>query len=309
MDFQGGSAGSSAFQYTEEIMNTINTKGMLVQYIAENLPGMLPQKEIEINEMEKNGVLLTGISARTPGESIAPVVYMEDYQGETPEEICSKIAETLEKTNTPGIDVIQHLSDREFIKDHIRPVLCHSGTKTGNAICFKELGDMSLFLQIEIFKDAYVKITPSVLGMSGMSMKEAFTSAMENNKPTIYRMVDTLGMLFSNGTEPENLYKTKGRLSDPSDLLIVSNADIYQGAAAIFDERVRERLHELFGRRFYILPSSIHEMICCSAMLGESLGEGVIRDMVQEINAAEIAPADRLSDEVYICESGRIRVV
>ena len=290
-------------------METNNTKGMLVQYIAENLPGMLPQKEIEISEMEKNGLLLTGISARTPGESIAPVVYLEDFPGKTPEDICAKIAGTLEKAKTPGVDVIHLLCDGEFIKRHVRPFLCHSGTEAGNAVCFKEIGDMSLFLQIEIYKDAYVKITPSVLGMIGISMKEALASAMENNKPVIFRMEDTLGMMFLDGAEPENLYKTKGRVSNLTDLLIVSNVHMFEGAASIVDEKVRSRLHELLGRRFYILPSSIHETICCSETLGESLGGGVIRDMVQDINISSVAPNDRLSDQVYVCESGRIRVI
>ena len=52
---------------------------------------------------------------------------------------------------------------------------------------------------------------------------------------------------------------------------------------------------------FIILPSSIHEIICLPVSLGDDI-EGY-KNMVQFINATEIAPDEKLSDDVYIYDS------
>lgn len=53
----------------------------------------------------------------------------------------------------------------------------------------------------------------------------------------------------------------------------------------------------MLGENFYILPSSIHEVI----LLRESFAEDAeyLRWMIQEVNATEVAPEEILSDRAY----------
>ena len=280
-------------------------KGMMVQYIMENLPGMLPGKEIKISEMTVNGMLLTGIIARDKEENVAPVVYLEHFRGKTEQEICEKIADALNNAKPLGIDPVQLLHDRAFVKSHIHPVLCSSMTRSCDMVSFMEIGDMSLLLEIELVKDGYAKVTHSILKETGLSREEALAAAMANVNPTITRMEDTMLYLLDTEAGPENLYETKDLFCGGSSLLVVSNKSIFHGAANILNEKVKARLHELLGKRFFILPSSIHEVICCPVYM---LDADSLRNMVGEINQSEVAPDDRLSDKVYVCEYGQIRV-
>lgn len=54
---------------------------------------------------------------------------------------------------------------------------------------------------------------------------------------------------------------------------------------------------EKLGGDFFVLPSSVHEVILLLDKREMSVRE--LETMVQEINQAEVQPADRLSDSVY----------
>ena len=217
-------------------------------------------------------------------------------------------------TNATVHDALHRIFDREYVESHIRPILRPSGDN-GDCICYEKVGDMSLYLYVEMGNDGYAKITQPILDMCGMSANEAYASAFKNICPAIYRMEDVITGYFGRmggqdtAVRPENLYEAKEATAGQGAILVVSNTDLFLGAATIFDKTVKARLCELFGGEYYIMPSSINETICCSSQLMELMGKEQAKQMVREINAEEVEPADRLSDEVYVCtESGEIRV-
>lgn len=72
------------------------------------------------------------------------------------------------------------------------------------------------------------------------------------------------------------------------------------GAYAIFDADIREKVAALIGERFYCIPSSIHEFIC----LPEDFGGGwcepkALVSIIRQVNETEVDPEDRLSDKLY----------
>lgn len=54
---------------------------------------------------------------------------------------------------------------------------------------------------------------------------------------------------------------------------------------------------EKIGSNFFILPSSLHEVLIVPASKNMDLSE--LEDMVREVNATQVAPPDKLSDSVY----------
>ena len=51
-----------------------------------------------------------------------------------------------------------------------------------------------------------------------------------------------------------------------------------------------------FGTNYYVLPSSIHELLILPDNGSMQLSE--LEAMVREVNATQVAPEDRLSDKV-----------
>jgi hypothetical protein len=97
------------------------------------------------------------------------------------------------------------------------------------------------------------------------------------------------------GLSPE----MEAELAAPDNLMyVVSNTSRQFGAYFITDrEALIEVASEIKEDRFFILPSSIHEMI----VIPESQVEDTdaLITMVKEVNATQVAPDEVLADNVY----------
>ena len=72
------------------------------------------------------------------------------------------------------------------------------------------------------------------------------------------------------------------------------------GAGVLGNTKIMDSIREQMGD-FYIIPSSIHEIIAVPMSLGTTPDDLV--EMVHQVNASEVAPSDQLSDEVYIYDA------
>lgn len=70
------------------------------------------------------------------------------------------------------------------------------------------------------------------------------------------------------------------------------------GAMAMCQDWVLEKIAEAFGTDFFILPSSIHEVLVMSTDMHLSLDE--LLQMVKEINRNEVRKDEWLSDRVFL---------
>ena len=80
-------------------------------------------------------------------------------------------------------------------------------------------------------------------------------------------------------------------------MYVVTNEEGFHGAAAAFYPDFMDNAAKELGGNFFILPSSVHEMLFLPDDGHMNVSE--LRDMVTSINASEVAPADRLTDSVY----------
>jgi hypothetical protein len=80
-------------------------------------------------------------------------------------------------------------------------------------------------------------------------------------------------------------------------MYILSNFKGINGASCLLYENVLSEFAQLIQSDFYILPSSIHEIILVpydKAILKEALAE-----MVEEVNRTQVSGDEVLSDRVY----------
>ena len=84
---------------------------------------------------------------------------------------------------------------------------------------------------------------------------------------------------------------------DGEPMTVLTTRDQINGAGLIFCDSVLQKIYGKIGK-FYLLPSSIHELIVVPVSCGIDRGE--LKEMVMEVNRNEVSPEDRLSDEVYL---------
>lgn len=81
------------------------------------------------------------------------------------------------------------------------------------------------------------------------------------------------------------------------EMFVLTNSSRCNGAAVLLYEKTLEQAAKRLGGSFYILPSSIHEVILLPDE--QSLDPGNLAEMVKEINDHDVAATERLSDTIY----------
>lgn len=82
---------------------------------------------------------------------------------------------------------------------------------------------------------------------------------------------------------------------------------IVLGPYGIFCKEIQTEVKEILGGDFYILPSSIYELICIAKSDGFHPKE--LAHMVKEINGSVVRKEDQLSDDVFEIVDGEILAV
>ena len=119
---------------------------------------------------------------------------------------------------------------------------------------------------------------------------------MERMDTPILRSVE--GILGFSDSD-ENLLKIsdKNKWTPEGNMYVLSNTEMNYGAALMVCPDVLENISALFSEGFYIIPSSVHEVLIVPKE--RNLSPKDLGVMLREINQKEVAKEEVLSDRVY----------
>lgn len=81
-----------------------------------------------------------------------------------------------------------------------------------------------------------------------------------------------------------------------SEMYVLTNRSNIRGATGILNQELLEQFAEQFNSNYYILPSSVHEVILL--LEGEDLNVAELNEMVRQINEDQVPREDVLEDHV-----------
>ena len=144
-----------------------------------------------------------------------------------------------------------------------------------------------------------IKITNELLETWDITTQALFQIASENTPRLMPpRIVNIQDML----TENLALKAPESDLTndEKTDMIVITNTLGVNGAAVILYPDMLASLAKEYDTDFYVIPSSIHEVILVSAEDDSMLAE--YRLMVQDVNKRFVDPEEILSDQVYYYE-------
>ena len=147
-------------------------------------------------------------------------------------------------------------------------------------------------------------ITNTIMGNWGVNEQELHEVAMKNtkevSKPVFSSMESIIDTLMED-KESVNLLQEQSEFTPPEDMkkemFVLTNERKSFGATMMLYPEVLSEISEIMQGEYYILPSSIHELIIVSKDAKFSPKE--LGKMVREINRSQVEPKERLSDRVY----------
>lgn len=148
---------------------------------------------------------------------------------------------------------------------------------------------------------ASILVTNNLMDRMGVSHEQLRADALENS-PEI-RPVVIMGMneVMKEMIDPE-VYEMFGIPDDAEETMYVATVpDKNSGAGVIAYQDFMDQAAERVGGDFFVLPSSINEILLVPD--NGDMTADALRDMVKDVNAKEVSPEERLSDNVYHYDS------
>jgi len=311
------------FTMTTGTLKTMETFAATIKRCVELSLG--ENYEVQVQETRKNnGVRLTGISIKEKNSNIAPMIYLEGVfesylKGRSLAAICTDIIRVYKENNDLGVFDVSEIMNYENIKDKVcyRLVNQERNKEFLKGIPHIKFHDLAIIFYVEVFKNTETTGTLTVTNeLMEAWKKDAFAIIKDAVKNTekllegvVVHMADLLeelrNKLFPDGEAV--YYDISPREMFP--LYVASNKTRANGAAVMLYTNFLEDFADEIGNSFYILPSSIHELIFVPDHPHVDIE--YFKEMVKEINILEVAPQEVLSDSVYYfdCETGLLTVM
>lgn len=273
-------------------------------------------KDMEIEERKVNKAqrgMLNGLLFRKDGMDCAPTFYIEDFyksyrDGASIADLSHAVIETaLHSMDMAGIlarDSFEMLGDTDLLR--VRMLNKGSNKEYLKGIPCRELGCGFVFIA-EIGLGEYgAVITDALLKEYEMTADELFDTAIKNTVEQFPAVLHDLGESVIG--DPENCVNL---LNVPSGMapavagpgFVLTNSRFFWGAGALFYPGVIDRIHELLDGDFYVLPSSVHELILIAA---DDKDPQQLADLVRSANRSVVKEAEILADDLYMCRSGKL---
>lgn len=250
-----------------------------------------------------NGVILRGITITSKGGNIMPTVYLDKFyqmyeKGTDFEEIVKSFLEEYQKAGVEGDFDIQFFSEYEKVKPRLGFKLLHyeMNRELLKQVPYKKYLDLAIVCYCDIqdkrIGHGSILIRNEHMDMWKIDDEQLIQDAIEN-MPVIYP-VDFMNM----SVVLKGLYRDPVNLLDVElPMFVLTNTERINGAASLLYKGQLEKIGNFFEQDFYVLPSSIHEVIIVPK--SKSAEEEELSRMVDEINHEQLAREEILSNHAY----------
>lgn len=254
--------------------------------------------------LKNNGIKRTGLTISQEGINVYPTIYLEEYysqyqKGWTPDEIAENIAHLYNEVRFKDSWELHAVQKFDSAKSKIAYKLIHLEKNKDllNELPHIPYLDLAIvfFLLVETSEKgvATILITNTILNYWNVSLDKLYQTAIENTPHILHAEFKPMRVVI------QELMQKPISTEDLEDhcMYVLSNHHRHFGAACILYERVLEDIGNQLNEDFYVLPSSIHEVIilpvsCC-------LGHEELNAMIVEINETQVSEEEVLSDHAY----------
>ncbi len=304
----------------------------VINEIRDWLPEEYRDAEIEIHDVRKPGGGYTGITVAPEKTDALPIINLDEFHklylsGQAWSSLMRCMAGIVKMRTTlpdPG-----WFSRYDNVKESLFLKLCNADA---NREILEEMphriaADLALtcHIRMESFKDGLYSI-PLTYDMTEefcVSEDQLFADACQYSEKMFPPRFQTMENALLEWLKPDRR-KTAGHDSAAADsdpaaadsdsdnpganrrlpispigsrMLLLSDELLLNGAAALFYPGIMEKAAEILKGGYYIIPSSVHELI----LVPEDCIEDYRRmeEIVRQINRMQVAPEEWLSDHVY----------
>ena len=272
--------------------------------IRDHLPAQYRGAEVRISEFQKLNKSYTSLqvvsSEHAPVPNINLDSYFEAYRNGSMgmDDIMKNISKQLEEE--PPLDT-DWLMDYGQVKDKLCIRLADA--KENESFLrnkpHKEVDGLAVTYNV-VFNtpdgmSASVPVNNNMMKMYGISEEQLHADALASSQTLFPATCVSLAKMMGDmmGLDADTVMPTM----DEPQLMVLTNDQAFHGAGALFYPGQMEAIASQLGSDYFILPSSIHEVLLLPD--DGTVDADVLNFMIQDINLSTVAPEERLANEAY----------
>lgn len=279
---------------------------------------------VRLNDVTKNnGVVLRGLTVMQDDSNISPTIYLNNYYEEyingraTLINVVNDVMDTYHRNKVNQSVDMRYFLNYESVKQSIvyKLVNTEKNKTLLEDIPHIEFLDLSIVFQCLIAQEdlgtASILIHNVHMKLWDISVEELYREAKENTQRLQGYEIKSMTEVLYEIMKAENLEEfdyeeCKQELSDSVPMYVLSNKSRVEGAACMLYPNLIQDFADAIGSSFYIIPSSIHELLLLPAKEDRESRE--IKSMICEINDTQVSTEEILSYSLYFYdrEEGKI---
>ncbi len=259
---------------------------------------------------KNNGQSQAGVVIKREGQDVTPTIYLEPYYtevagGRSEQSVLKEIAEEYVRAQAEGLQMTalaDSIKDYDLIRDKIRVQLVNKETNQERLkdCPNKEIQgtDLVAVFRVQLYEcereGASILVTDAMMRRWDTNLESLYKTALKNTvsqaPAQIYRMESML-LGEEDSVAPEDMFREK------QEIYILTNPQKMNGASVLLYPGFLQTIAESSHSDFFILPSSLHEVLLIKREHGSDARE--LQRMVMEINRNVVDAKEVLSDLVY----------
>lgn len=294
------------------------SKEVFLEVAARRVKEFLPDSFKDWNVEVKDAVRVNGsrkILNIFPEEDMYNVAFpninmdamYEAYKkNEDMDEVLRQIADILAE-RTGKLEYAMQLNDMEYGKNNVIMQLINTESNKDYLADkpHREINDTSVVYKVILSHDEQGLATSPVdyhyAEKMGLNEEQLYSMACENTKRLMPVYINPLysvicEMMTGNGMPKDMAEEMVQEMGGDLGMWVLSNESKAYGAVNMLYEDNLRKVTEAIGEDIYIIPSSVHEVLC----VGKSVTDPeLLMEMVNEVNYTEVPLCERLSNQVY----------
>lgn len=291
-------------------MDTSITFSNFTEILREMIQEELGEEyEIEIKEVRKNnGLELVGMVAKKKNCNTSPAIYINDYYKEgitlaEIETVAGSICKDVQQSEFDETIDLSGFLDFKKARFNLAFKLIHTEQNKDllTTIPHRPFLNLAITYYYAVNEAPFHGNASILIGNNHMEQwhtneEELFQAAQQNTPLLLPWKMDNMETVM------EKLLEIEKEDSNPTfPMYVLSNQQKLLGAACLLYPGVLQQCAEELNGNFYVLPSSIHEVILMPEDKCTCADELI--DIVTEINHTQVAPDEVLADSVYFYNS------
>ncbi len=290
-------------------------KEEFIDAVKERLAEQGSDMNVSVNEVKKLNESYEAMTVTPEGARVGVNIGIERFydaydEGRPFDEVVDKAIDTINHgiNERPDFD-IDSFTDYSQMKEKLamEVVSAETNKEMLENVPHKDLEDMAVVYRFVLESNdegrASILVTNQILETMGVTPEQLHADALEiapQIKPAeIKGMSEVMAEMM--GIEQAEMLGIAPVAPEDEQLFVATVPDKTHGAGVLAYQDFMDQAAERVGGDFYILPSSIHEVLIVPDNGRMDLKD--LEAMVRDVNATQVAPADKLTDSVYHYDS------